>query len=445
MRPAARPPARAVEADRTVRGAVTVPSSKSVSNRYLDLALLARQPITIDRLLDSDDIRRFRSALEILGFHLEANGDTLAIEPPAAAGRGADIAARSGEIHCGASGTLYRFLTAALTAVPGSWTLDGSPRLRERPIRPLVVALRSLGARIEYRAVDGQAPLQIEGGTLEGGETTLDAAESSQYASALLMAGAAAAAPVRVELAALSSQPYLELTIEALREFGVEVTRDAERRVYQVVPGGLRAPRRLAVEGDYSAATYPAVAALITGGSVTLRGLRRDSVQGDRAFFDMLESMGARVDASEAGVVVERARSGSTGGALRAVRADLRDMPDQVPTLAALAPFLAGTTEISGVPHLRIKESDRLAAMALELRRAGVPVRELPDGLVIEGCWSLRPPPSDPVVIDPHDDHRIAMALALVGLRRPGIAIAHPEVVGKSYPNFWSDLSTLLS
>jgi len=434
------PAPRAVPSGRTARGTVTVPPSKSVSNRYLALALLARQPITIDHLLDSDDIRHFRAALETLAFHLEASGDTLAIEPPAAA-----AATRSGEIDCGASGTLYRFLTAALTAVPGRWILDGTARLRERPIHPLVEALRSLGARIEYRSASGQAPLSIEGGTLRGGETTLDAAESSQYASALLMAGAAAAAPVRIELAALSSQPYLDLTIEALREFGVEVTRDPGRTVYEVVPGRLRAPGRLAVEGDYSAATYPAVAALITGGRVTLRGLRYHSAQGDRAFFDLLARTGARVEASEDGVVVERAPSSTARDALRAVRADLRDMPDQVPTLAALAPFLAGTTEISGVPHLRIKESDRLEAMALELQRAGVPVRELPDGLVIEGCWSDREPPSDPVVIDPHDDHRIAMALALVGLRRPGIAIAHPEVVGKSYPNFWSDLSTLLS
>ena len=180
-------------------------------------------------------------------------------------------------------------------------------------------------------------------------------------------------------------------------------------------------------------------AALVTGGRVRLEGLRPGSAQGDRAFFDLLESAGARIEAEGSGVAVER------GGELRAIRADLRDMPDQVPTLAALAPFLRGTTEITGVRHLRIKESDRLAAMASELGRAGVPVRELDDGLIVDGCWFDRDPPQTPVVIDAHDDHRIAMALALVGLRRPGISIAEPEVVGKSYPNFWRDLSTLLS
>ena len=208
--------------------------------------------------------------------------------------------------------------------------------------------------------------------------------------------------------------------------------------MYEVEPGGLVAPRRLVVEGDYSAATYPAVAALVTGGRSRSRACGRESAQGDRAFFTLLESAGARVAASGSGVEVERGR-------LRAIRADFRDMPDQVPTLAALAPFLEGTTEITGARHLRIKESDRLAAMASELQRAGVPARELDDGLIVPGCWFDHEPPADPVLIDPHDDHRIAMALALVGLRRPGISIAHPEVVGKSYPNFWRDLSTLLS
>jgi 3-phosphoshikimate 1-carboxyvinyltransferase len=423
---------RPVPAGRTARGAVVVPPSKSVSHRYLNLALLARQPISIERLLDADDIRHFRGALVALGFGLRASGDRLAIEPPVVSPDGA-------EIQCGNAGTLYRFLTATLTVVPGRWVLDGSPRLRERPIRPLVDALRSLGARIRYRGGDGQAPLEIEGGSLRGGETSLDAAESSQYASALIMAGTCAPAPVRVRLEALSSSPYLELTVEALRDFGVEVGRDASRTHYHVEPGRLRAPRHLVIEGDYSAATYPAVAALVTGGRVRLAGLRAESAQGDRAFFDLLVAAGARVEARDDGIEVERA------GKLRAIRADLRDMPDQVPTLAALAPFLEGTTEITGVRHLRVKESDRLAAMASELGRAGVPVRELDDGLIVEGCWFDREPPVDPVVIDPHDDHRIAMALALVGLRRPGLAIADPEVVGKSYPNFWRDLTTLLS
>jgi 3-phosphoshikimate 1-carboxyvinyltransferase len=429
-----------VPAGRTARGTVVVPPSKSVSHRYLNLALLARQPLVIERLLDAEDIRLFRAALEALGFALRPSGTAVAIEPP-------DEGPRTAEIFCGNAGTLYRFLTATLTVVPGTWVLDGSARLRERPIQPLVDALRALGARIRYLGEEGSGPLEIAGGTLAGGETTLDAAESSQYASAMVMAGVRAPAPLRIHLRALVSSPYLDLTLAALRDFGVELApegtnggaldRATAGAVYTVRPSDLRPPPRLVVEGDYSAATYPAVAALVTGGAVTLEGLRRESAQGDRAFFSLLEAAGARIEETAAGVVVR-------SGPLRAIRADLRDMPDQVPTLAALAPFLEGTTEITGAEHLRIKESDRLAAMASELGRAGVPVRELRDGLVIEGCWFDREPPSDPVVIDPHDDHRIAMALALVGLRRPGIAIADPEVVGKSYPNFWRDLDTLV-
>jgi 3-phosphoshikimate 1-carboxyvinyltransferase len=421
---------RPVPSGRTARGAVVVPPSKSVSHRYLNLALLARRPVVIERLLDAEDIRLFRSALEALGFGLTVRGDALAIEPPVAPPGGA-------EIFCGNAGTLYRFLTASLTVVPGAWVVDGSARLRERPISPLVEALRAVGARIRYLGKEGSAPLAIDGGSLTGGDVTLDAAESSQYASAMVMAGARAPAPLRIRVRALVSSPYLDLTLSALREFGGVVTSDRAGVVYDVTPAELRPPPRLVVEGDYSAATYPAVAALVTGGAVTLQGLRADSAQGDRAFFSLLEAAGARVEATAGGVIV-------SPGRLRAIRADLRDMPDQVPTLAALAPFLEGTTEITGAAHLRVKESDRLAAMASELGRAGVPVRELADGLVIEGCWFDRDPPSDPVSIDAHDDHRIAMALALVGLRRPGISIADPGVVAKSYPNFWRDLVTLL-
>jgi len=421
---------RPVPAGRIARGAIVVPPSKSVSHRYHNLALLLRQPLVVERPLDAEDIRLFRAALETLGFHLEARGDALEIAPP-------EQPPRAAEIHCGNAGTLYRFLTASLTVVPGTWRLDGSARLRQRPIAPLVDALRALGARIRYVEAEGRAPLEIAGGTLAGGETTLDAAESSQYASAVIMAATCAARRIRVRLRALVSSPYLEITLQALRDFGVEVERDAVGTVLDVEPAKLRPPARLVVEGDYSAATYPAVAALITGGRVTLAGLRADSPQGDRAFFRLLEAAGARVVGSAAGIEV-------WPGSLRAIRADFRDMPDQVPTLAALAPFLRGTTEITGAAHLRIKESDRLAAMASELGRAGASVRELANGLVIEGSWYDREPPSDPVVIDPHDDHRIAMSMALVGLRRPGVSIADPDVVGKSYPNFWRDLSTLM-
>jgi 3-phosphoshikimate 1-carboxyvinyltransferase len=330
---------------------------------------------------------------------------------------------------------MYRFVVASLATLPGRFEVDGTPRLRERPIAALVAALRGLGAGVEYLDQDGFAPLAIDGGSLDGGATVLDAGESSQYLSALLMAAVRARRPVEIRVESLTSTPYVELTLEALGRFGVEV----ERREDGFRIGPQRpAAGRLEVEADYSAAAYPAAAAALTGGDVLLEGLRLDSAQGDRRFLALLEEMGARVEAENSGVRVRG------GGRLHAVTADLSSMPDQVPTLAALAAFSLGTTRITGVPHLRLKESDRLHAMALELAKLGVEVREEIDGLVVRGSLAEVVPPVEEVVVETHDDHRIAMSLALVGLRRPGVVVAAPGVVAKSYPAFWRDLDDLL-
>ncbi|HEV8630590.1 MAG TPA: 3-phosphoshikimate 1-carboxyvinyltransferase, partial [Thermoanaerobaculia bacterium] len=226
----------------------------------------------------------------------------------------------------------------------------------------------------------------------------------------------------------------VEVTLRLVAQWGGTIARRADG--FEVTPG-LQPQAQVEVEGDYSAAAYPAAAAALTGGEVTLLGLDRDSAQGDRGFLDLLAAMGAKVQ------WVGDALHVRGDGRLVALDADLAGMPDQVPTLAALAPFAHGTTRIRNVPHLRIKESDRLAAMAGELRRLGVPVEELPDGLVIPGVWAATSPPAGPTEVYAHGDHRIAMSLALVGLRRPGVLVAQPEVVGKSYPGFWSDLASL--
>lgn len=333
---------------------------------------------------------------------------------------------------------MLRFLVASLAALPGRWRLDGVPRLRERPIGPLVEALRRLGADLRYLGRPGGAPLEIAGGSLAGGATRLDAGASSQYLSALLMAGLAAPRPIVVEVEALTSAPYVEVTLEAVRQCGgrIEAGRGGGNLELRVFPG-LAPPPRLSVEGDASAACYPAAAAALTGGSVVLEGLAAGSVQGDRRFLDLLAEMGAEV-AWRGGEVEVR------GSGLRAVAADLSAMPDQVPTLAALAPFARGTTRILNVAHLRLKESDRLSAMATELRRLGAQVEEGADSLEIAGTWCEAPPPADRVAVDAHGDHRIAMSLALVGLRRPGVVVASPQVVAKSYPAFWQDFLGLL-
>lgn len=438
---------RGIPAGRRVSGRLRAPPSKSVTNRYLNLALLSGRSVRLDHPLDSEDIRRFAGALSACGLRVTGQGSShLEIAPGPAPPAAADL-------DCGASGTMFRFLVAALTAVPGRWRLDGIPRLRERTVAPLVEALRQLGARIDFEASEGFAPLVVHGGTLTGGRCVLDAGRSSQFLSAILMAAVSASGPVTVEVQSLTSGPYVDLTLEAIRLFGGEVERPAET-TFRVHPGELRGAHaqsrsqsrsqsRFVVEGDFSAAGYPAAAALLTHGEVELEGLRRDSLQGDRGFLDVLQRMGARVTWDGDLVRIEPGADGAPS-ALHGVTEDLSSMPDQVPTLAALAPFATGTTRITDVPHLRIKESDRLAAMTAELGRAGVPVTEQPAGLEVPGVWASSRPPENPVVLESHGDHRIAMSCALVGLRRPGVSIADPGVVAKSYPRFWDDLDFLL-
>lgn len=413
------------------RGRLRVPSSKSVTHRYFNLALLAGAPLVVERPLLAEDTLLFLAGLERAGFEVERGEDEVRLTP---AGRPTGEV----EIFCGNAGTMLRFLVASLTAIPGRWVLDGVPRLRERPVGPLVDALLGLGARIEYLGAEGFIPLRIEGGTLQGGTTSLQAGESSQYLSALLMAGLKAPDEVTVEVASLTSRPYVDVTLQAAVAFDGHIERVGPK-VYRVRPSSIRAGR-VRVEGDFSAACYPAAAAALTGGQVVLEGLSRHSKQGDRGFMDLLVEMGAEISWRKDDLVVH-------GQELRAVRADLSGMPDQVPTLAALAPFAAGETLIYNVGHLRIKESDRLEAMATELGKIGALVHEGRDSLRIPGIWSGGEAeiPSEPVEIDPRGDHRIAMSLALAGLRRPGVAVTSPGVVSKSYPGFWRDLELLVS
>ena len=415
-------PAYRIPAGRVVRGEARPPGSKSITQRYFNLALLGHVPLEIQRPLLSEDTRLFLSAVEKCGFRVEVDDDAVRLEP--------GEVTEGGEIFCGNGGTLFRFMTATLATLPGTWRLDGVERLRERTIGPLISSLRGLGARIECPEREGFAPLVIKGGSLDGGETTLDAGISSQFLSALLMAGLAASRPSTIRVEALTSAPYIDLTLDAIADFGGLVRRHAPD-LFHVQPSVLDGADTCC-EADFSSASYPAAAAVLTGGEIHLPGLRQGSRQGDRSFIDLLAAMGADIRWSEDGLTVKADK-------LRAVEVDLSRMPDQVPTLAALAPFAQGTTRITNVPHLRIKESDRLAAMASELGRAGARVEELSDGLVIPGIWHDTKPPNKPVTIDTWGDHRIAMAMALVGLRRPGLRIGNPGVVAKSYPSFWQD------
>lgn len=418
----------AIPAGRRVDGSLTPPPSKSLTQRYLLAALLAEGSTVIERPLVSSDIAITRTALAALGARVaeSADGSAVTVEP--------GVSPPGTRIECGANGTLLRLAMGVAAALPGRRVLDGTPRLRERPVGPLGHALVRLGAPVRYLGRPGFAPVEIEGGGLVGGRVAVDAGSSSQYVSALLLAATRCREPVEISVSALVSAPYVELTVRCLLALGARIERSAG--TFRVEPGPLRGGR-VRVEPDASSACYPAAAAALTGGRVVLRGLTADSAQGDRGLFELLQAMGAVVGWTSEGLVVE-------GGSLAAIEADLGSLPDQLPTLAALAPFARGTTRLCGVPHLRLKESDRLAVMARELGRLGAPVGELSDGLEIDGLWADAAPPTDPVVVEPAEDHRVAMSLALAGLRRPGVRIRDWRVVEKSYPGFWSDLAALL-
>ena len=419
--------ARAIPSGRRATGRLRPPPSKSLSNRYLNLALLAGRPLRIERLLAAEDTDVFLEAAVRLGWKVGRNGDEVDLSP--------GPPPRSADVWCGASGTMLRFLVATLCTLDGEWRVDGTSRLSQRPLAPLVAGLRRLGASIDCLESEGYAPLVIRGGALAGGAVRLDAGRSSQFASALLMASVRASAPVELTLDDLTSGPYLDLTIEAMADFGARVERAAPR-LLRVRPG-LAGADRLWVAGDFSSAAYWAAAAALTAGTVEIEGLTSTSLQADRVFLDVLAEMGLDLTW---GTDALRAAGGEE---LVAVDRDLSRCPDQAPTLAALGPFARGVTKIRNVPHLRLKESDRLAAMSAGLRAAGATVTEESDGVVIPGVWAERPPPDEPVTLDPVDDHRLAMSFAILGTRRPGISVSDAGVVAKSYPGFWRDFETV--
>lgn len=420
---------------RRVKGEVTVPPSKSVSHRVVNLALLSGNKAIVEHLLVSEDLDLFLEALDSCGVVVRRRPGRVELEP-----RSAEVSGEHRErtLYCGNAGTMFRFLTATLTAIPGRFKLDGSARLRERPIAPLVEALQRLGAGLRYAERPGFAPLEIEGSSLEGGTVELDASDSSQYVSAILMAALRAREPTTLVVRSLSSSPYVAITQQLIEQLAPGSVKE-ENGVFRIEPCEFSLPDGYRVEGDYSAAAYPAAAAALTAGRVTLRGLRRDSLQGDRQFMGCLEQLGATVTWQGDD------RLSVCGGELEALgEVDFGDMPDQVPTLAAVAAFCRGTTRIRGVGHLRHKESDRLQAMSKELSRLGFEVDELEDGLELRGSNGFGMPATEVTVCDTYNDHRIAMSLALVGLRRGGVAVRDPMTVGKSYPDFWRHLFRLL-
>jgi 3-phosphoshikimate 1-carboxyvinyltransferase len=392
-------------------------------HRALITAGLAKGESLLQGFLTCEDTLYTVRALRELGAEVSIEGERAEIS--GMGGRFSPVSQRK-EIFLGNSGTSYRLLLSVAALGRGEYLLTGTPRMHQRPIGALVTALNQVGVTAACTEKEGYPPVLIRASGIPGGKATLPGNRSSQFVSSLLLSGPYAEKDLVIEIQGRQvSRPYVELTLEVMEQFGVFVRRDGPRR-FRVPSHQPYMPRRFTVEGDVSSASYFWAGAAVTGGTATTQNIYPHTTrQGDIRFLDILEKMGCRIEKGEDRVVVR-------GGSLTAIDADMGPMPDLVPTLAAVALFAKGKTLIRNVPHLRNKESDRLRSLALELSRIRGRVKELPDGLVVQGGSLL-----SGAVVDPHDDHRIAMSLAVVGLRTPGIRIRGEDCVDKSFPGFW--------
>ncbi|GJQ38386.1 MAG: 3-phosphoshikimate 1-carboxyvinyltransferase [Anaerolineaceae bacterium] len=443
-----------------LNASVRVPGSKSLTNRALLVAALADGTTRLTNALFSDDSRYFAQALQTLGFDVqldEANREMTVV------GGGGKIPASRAELFIGNAGTAARFLSALLTLGHGEYILDGDARMRERPIGDLVDSLTQLGAVIEPLTAPLSSfifrpsicpPVKIIANGLRGGKTEIAGDISSQFLSALLMVAPYARTPVEIVLTTeLNSKPYVDMTLSIMQDFGIRVQRDGCRSFsvptanyreafsrdqspitnYQSpITDHLSPIPTYPIESDTSAASYFFAAPAICGGTVRVENISRRSVQGDIGFLDVLQKMGCVVMESGDSISVHRAAP------LVGVDVDMRDIPDAALTLAAVAPFAESSTRIRGIASARVKESDRVHAACVELARLGVQVEEHADGMTIHPCKKFQP-----ARIQTYNDHRVAMAFSLVGLRVDGVTIENPSCVSKTFPDFFDVLGGL--
>jgi 3-phosphoshikimate 1-carboxyvinyltransferase len=405
-------------------GTVRLPGSKSISNRVLLLAALASGETEVGGLLDADDTRVMREALVKLGVSFK--GQTIT-------GAGGAFPVRKADLFLGNAGTAFRPLTAALAFCNGEYTLSGVPRMHERPIGDLVDALRGIGARVDYAGKQGFPPLVIHPGKLSLERLRVRGDVSSQFLTALLMALPLSGKSARIEVQGeLISKPYVEITLNVMRRFGVDVRRTGWR-YFDVPAAAYRSPGKIHVEGDASAASYFLAAGAIGGGPVRVEGVGRESIQGDVRFVDVLKQMGAEVALGDDFIEVK-------GGKLRPVDLDFNHIPDAAMTAAVLALFAGGPSVIRNIGSWRVKETDRIAAMATELRKLGADVEEGKDYLRIFPPKNISPNQK----IDTYDDHRMAMSFSLIALGGVPVRINDPQCVAKTFPDYFSAFRSIL-
>jgi len=407
-----------------------VPGSKSITNRAAVCAALACGESQLLGALESDDTEAMREALRALGIAIEVNGTTWHVGGAEGRVRAPD----RGALDARASGTTARFLTAVAALSQGAVVVDGCARMRERPIEELVHTLQALGASIEILGAGGCPPVRVAGGGLRGGRVRIEAQRSSQFVSAALLVAPYARHDVVIEPTAgvVVSRPYVDLTLQVMRAFGAECGWATGGRELFVAAARPYQGRRYEIEPDASAAAYPFAAAAIAGGKVCVEGIPPDSLQSDFRLVDFLAKMGCQVERGSESLAVCRFT-----GPLHGIDADMNDLPDAALALAVVALFAQGPTRIRNVPNLRIKETDRLAALEREIRKLGARAETGPDWLRIE------PGLLHGAAIDTYRDHRMAMAFALAGLRIPGIVIRDPACVSKTWPDYFEALERL--
>ena len=411
-----------------VDAAIEVPGSKSYTNRALLVAAMANGVSTLTGALFSDDTRYMSASLRKLGVKIDADEKRARFDIH---GNGGNIPVSSADLYIGNSGTTSRSLTAYVSLGHGRFVIDGDEPMRHgRPIADLLDALRQIGGSARTQFGNGHLPVIVEANGLAGGKTRLDISKSSQFLTALLLIAPYVKNGMEIEVLGNRTMPYIDITRSVMAAFGVQVMSE-DYKFFRIEGGQQYQPRVYKIEPDASNASYFFAAAALTGGRVTVQHLNLDSAQGDLQFVHILEQMGCQVAVSDTGITVTGPRQ------LKGIDIDMRTISDTALTLAAIAPFADSKVTIRNIEHTRWQETDRIHAMVTELRKLGVPVVEHRDGLEIS------PSPITPAAIDTYEDHRVAMAFSLVGLKVSGIRINDPECVSKTFPNYFEVLQSL--
>jgi 3-phosphoshikimate 1-carboxyvinyltransferase len=406
-----------------------IPGSKSLTNRALMIAALAQGNSTLENALFSDDTHWFATCLQQLEISVVSDANSARFS---VTGLGGEIPARQADLFVGNAGTAARFITALVSLGRGQYRLDGIPRMRERPMGELLTVLQSTGANVDFEGQPGFMPYTLHSRGFQGGHIHLKANQTSQQVSALLMIAPYAQQDTLIEIVdELVSGSYVNITCQVMAEFGVQVTHPEPNHFY-IRAGQRYQPRHYYVEPDASNASYFLAAAAVTGGRVRVNHLSAQSCQGDARFVEILAVMGCQIKATGSYIEVVGPEK------LQGVDVDMNDMSDLVQTLAAIAPFASSPVTIRNVEHIRWKETERLQAIVTELRRLGATVEEFADGL------KIYPGPLRPAAIETYDDHRMAMAFAVTGLKSPGVIIKQPDCTAKTFPDFFTRFFQML-